>query len=454
MKLTYQFRIDKFVSIEQMNKIKDLMSATSNFYRYCVNVFTFEDKAKKKHNVTNTKELFLALKKKEFCTKYKINTQYANSISREAKNKVELFNAQKEDLLKRIEFSIYILAKENEELDKKFLLNKENLSYVEKKELLGKIYFNNRKIEKLNKQHKKTSKSTMTCGEKKLQRTDIEQWKQIRNDGNFIVSLYDSFNPYGSHHFKFQHIEQNKFNLNLEVCLGEKINIPIQVKLDNKSRQDKICDILKNPIKYKVSYRLMNKENKLFLQVSIVVDTTRTEGVTGTESNTEAKSKIINQTNVAGVDFNNGHLDFCIIKEKENLVFETIDFLYKDVTSNQRKESLLMAIKQMFKTLKQNDISVLKMENLDFAKLKLKHNKNSNNVKAMNTMIHSLPYSRYEKLMIIEAYKNDIQLVLVNPAYTSKKAKDTLSSHYKNLDLSKLTVHQMAAYSISIRNMQ
>ena len=443
MKLTYQFRIDKFVSIEQMNKIKDLMSATSNFYRYCVDAFTFEDKAKKKHNVDNLKELFLALKKKEFCTKYKINTQYANSISREAKNKVELFNAQKEDALKRFEFSIYILSKENEELDKKFTLNKENLSYVEKKELLRKIYFNNRKIEKLNKQHNKTSNSTMTCGEKKLQRTDIEQWKQIRNDGNFIVSLYDSFNPYGSHHFKFQHIEQNKFNLNLEVCLGEKINIPIQIELDNKSRQDKICDILKNPIKYKVSYRLINKENKLFVQVSIVISE---------QSSEQTNSKLMDKTNIAGVDFNNGHLDLCIIKEKENLLFETIDFLYKDATSNQRKESLLLAIKQMFKILKQNNISVLKMENLDFTKLKLKHNKNSNNVKEMNRMIHSLPYSRCEKLMIIEAYKNNIQLVLVNPAYTSKKAKDNLLSDYKNLNISDLSIHQMAAYSIAIRD--
>lgn len=443
MKLTYQFRIDKFVSTEQMNKIKDLMSATSNFYRYCVDVFTFEDKYKKKHKVDNIKELFLALKKKEFCTKYKINTQYANSISREAKNKVELFNAQKEDALKRFEFSIYILSKENEELDKKFLLNKENLSYVEKKELQRKIYFNNRKIEKLNKQYNKTSNSTMTCGEKKLQRTDIEQWKQIRKDGNFIVSLYDSFNPYGSHHFKFQHIEQNKFNLNLEVCLGEKINIPIQIKLDNKSRQDKICDILKNPIKYKVSYRLINKENKLFVQVSIVISE---------QSSEQANSKLMDKMNIAGVDFNNGHLDFCIIKEKENLLFETIDFLYKDTTSNQRKESLLLAIKQMFKILKQNNISVLKMENLDFTKLKLKHNQNSNNVKAMNRMIHSLPYSRYEKLMIIEAYKNNIQLVLVNPAYTSKRAKDNLLSDYKNLNLSDLSIHQMAAYSIAIRN--
>lgn len=89
---------------------------------------------------------------------------------------------------------------------------------------------------------------------------------------------------------------------------------------------------------------------------------------------------------------------------------------------------------------------------MDFTKLKLKHNKNSNNVEAMNRMIHSLPYSRYEKLMIIEAYKNNIQLVLVNPAYTSKRVKDNLLSDYKNLNLSDLSIHQMAAYSIAIRD--
>ena len=143
-------------------------------------------------------------------------------------------------------------------------------------------------------------------------------------------------------------------------------------------------------------------------------------------------------------------MDFCIIKNNENLSFETIDFLYKNATSNQRKESLLLAIKQMFKQLKNNDVVVLKMENLDFSKLKLKHRKNSNNLKAMNRMIHSLPYSRYEKLMIIEAYKNNIKLILVNPAYTSRKAKDNLNPVYKQID--NLSIHQMAAYSIAIKN--
>ena len=440
MKLTYQFRIDKFVSEEQFNKIKNAMSATSNFYRYCINAFTFEDKAKKKHNVETIKELFLALKKKDFCTQYQINTQYANSISRDAKDKVELFNAQKESGLKRIEFSIYTLSKENDELDKQISLNQENLTYKDRKDLLRKIYFNNREIERLNKQHKKISKYTITCGEKKLQKTNIEQWKQLRKDGNFIVSLHDSFASYGNHHFKFQHIETNKFNLNLEVCNGEKININLQVKLDNKSRQNKICEILKNPIKHKVSYRLIKKKDKLFVQIGVIIN----------NENNKLNENDNANVNIAGVDFNNGHLDFCIIKNNENLSFETIDFLYKNATSNQRKESLLLAIKQMFKQLKNNDVVVLKMENLDFSKLKLKHRKNSNNLKAMNRMIHSLPYSRYEKLMIIEAYKNNIKLILVNPAYTSRKAKDNLNPVYKQID--NLSIHQMAAYSIAIKN--
>ena len=427
MKLTYQFRIDQFLSNEQYNQIAKLMSVTAKFYRYCVNVFSFPEQAMKKFNVVEEKELFLALKKKDFCGKYNINTQYANSISREAKDKVKLFKEHNKDLMKQYEFRIFDLSKQNEKLIKE--LNNKN--YKQRKEIRQIIYDNNRLIEQLNKKHHKAEKATINCGEKHLQKTNLEKWQKIREDGNFVISLHEPYNVFGSHHFKFKQLAKNtnKFNLNLEVCNGEKINIPIEIKLSKKDRQNKICDILNNPLDYKSSFRLVKKNNKLFVQISVDI----------TLSKENVKSDVF-----AGVDFNNGHIDFCIVKEN-NLQFQTIDFKHKDATSNQRKESLLLAIKQMFKILKENKVDVLKMENLNFSKLKTKKNQ----IKAMNRMIHSLPYSRYSKLMEIEAFKNNITLIAVNPAYTSQNGKKLMEQEkdkFKNN-----TIHQIAAYMIALK---
>lgn len=63
------------------------------------------------------------------------------------------------------------------------------------------------------------------------------------------------------------------------------------------------------------------------------------------------------------------------------------------------------------------NIHVVRIEDLDF--MKLKHKDKS---KTMNKMIHELPYGLFRKLIEVESFNHQMTVELIDPAYTSKKA--------------------------------
>ena len=83
MQLTYQTRIYPSVAeaeANQLNKIVEAMTMVGKFYRFCFNNFWF-----------NKGLTYIELKNKDFCNQYQIGTKQANSLIREAKAKVELY---------------------------------------------------------------------------------------------------------------------------------------------------------------------------------------------------------------------------------------------------------------------------------------------------------------------------------------------------------------------------
>ena len=93
------------------------------------------------------------------------------------------------------------------------------------------------------------------------------------------------------------------------------------------------------------------------------------------------------------------------------------DEQFKQYNSHQREQNLRQLIKQMFIDMKKDNIHVIRIEDLDF--MKLKHKDRS---KAMNKMIHELPYGIFKKLIEVESFNNHMVVELINPAFTSKKA--------------------------------
>ena len=83
LSFAYQTRIYPSVAEaedNQLNKIVEAMTMVGRFYHFCFNNFWF-----------NKGLTYLELKNKDFCNQYQIGTKQANSLIREAKAKVELY---------------------------------------------------------------------------------------------------------------------------------------------------------------------------------------------------------------------------------------------------------------------------------------------------------------------------------------------------------------------------
>jgi transposase, IS605 family, orfA and orfB fusion len=87
-------------------------------------------------------------------------------------------------------------------------------------------------------------------------------------------------------------------------------------------------------------------------------------------------------------------------------------------------------------------------EDLSFEKKKRKTKKAvTPSEKERMRMLHSLPYSRYAKILENITFNKRIELIKVNPAYTSRIAEQKFCNKMK------LNIHDGAAYVIARKGM-
>ena len=422
MQLTYQTRIYPSVAeANQLNKIVEAMTMVGKFYRFCFNNFWF-----------NKGLTYLELKNKDFCNQYHIGTKQANSLIREAKAKVELYQEmynysenvltsklktlQKEEakLIKLIEKIKQLKLKSKPPKQRKVDDAKQNpfkLAYTyyltcdkaERKQfyqtLKRLIWHNKKKQEQTQKSLKMLTNPSITFGSKEKQRllskgkVTLEQWRELRN--NFIFGLGESDVSCGNNTIKV--FSQTK--IQVEVLNLDKIIL--DCKLRNK-HYNKIKDEAKR------TARLIRKNGKFYLQ-SIVDCSKEIDQI-----KSEVYSLEENQRNYCGIDLNDGFFSVYSPSIWQNYNY---DEQFKQYNSHQREQNLRQLIKQMFIDMKEDNIHVVRIEDLDFMKLKHK-----NMSKAMNKLIHELPYGIFRKLIEVESFKHQMAVELINPAYTSQKA--------------------------------
>lgn len=434
MQLTYQTRIYPSVAEaedNQLNKIVEAMTMVGGFYHFCFNNFWF-----------NKGLTYLELKNKDFCNQYQIGTKQANSLIREAKAKVELYQemynysenvltsklkilnkeeAKLSKLIAKIEKSklrkkrkppkvkVKSVSKDNENSENAtnpfkltytyyLTCNKEDRKqfYQTLKRL---IWHNKRKQEQTQKSLNRLINPSITFGSKENQRLlskgkiTLEQWRELRN--NFIFGLGENDVNCGNNTIKV--FSQTKIQvelLNLE-------KIVLDCKLRNK-HYNKIKDEAKR------TARLIRKNGKFYLQS--IVDCSKEIN----QIKSEVYSLEDSQRNYCGIDLNDGFFSVYSPSVWKNYNY---DEQFKQYNSHQREQNLRQLIKQMFADMKKDNIHVVRIEDLDFMKLKHK-----NMSKAMNKLIHELPYGIFRKLIEVESFNNHMAIELINPAFTSKKA--------------------------------
>ena len=179
-----------------------------------------------------------------------------------------------------------------------------------------------------------------------------------------------------------------------------------------------------------VSYRIRIRGTKIYLQAIVTLDMSKRPIVT----------TMVN--GAIGIDFNDGHIDLAETDGKGNLVAMDRYRLKYHGTGGRAADEMRQVTAEIGKYALSKGKSIVK-EDLSFARKKSQTEKGSG--KRYNRMLHTLDYSRFEDDMKNMAVRNGIDLIEVNPAYTSRIAET------KYCKIRKIPVHNGAAYVIARR---
>lgn len=181
------------------------------------------------------------------------------------------------------------------------------------------------------------------------------------------------------------------------------------------------------------TFRFLRRGKKWYLQVIFTWVMDETKGISDVSCG------------VIGLDFNDGFLSFSETDYFGNLIgLRHFPLKYHGMGNKADSEiqEVLAGIVQLAKA-KRKPIAI---ENLNFSKKKAGTVKSYGKfAKDYNKMVHALDYSRYTKRLENACFRENIRLILVNPAYTSQIGMK------KFVERMKLNRHQAAGFVIARR---
>ena len=391
--------------------------------------------------------------------KFEFSKRVCNSIIQSVKG---MYESQKE----LFKFQLNVLALKIESLSKKYDKLRNRVNSAKEKTKLNrlnnnqlkiyrsnkkKLYFQGQKIQKLKAEYFrlenriKNNTYKICFGSKKLFKAQFhleengykshEQWlKNFRNkrDSNIVYI--------GS---KGETKSNSMFQLNLEEILDNCSTYSMKIRKNTKEKEylygicklkylDKELNkyLLDNSI-HGVTYRIHFRNKKCYLQIMLTLIKDDRFLDTCTKDGT------------IGIDFNKGFLETGETDSKGNLIkLRHFDRKYYS-QGNKSESELQKIIVDIIKLAKESGKSII-IEDLNFSKKKGKATKaKSDKGKEYNNMLHTLDYSRYTKLLERACFRNDVELIKVNPFYTSQVAK------WKYCKKRKMTVHEGASWMIA-----
>lgn len=206
----------------------------------------------------------------------------------------------------------------------------------------------------------------------------------------------------------------------------------------HKFLRDVLCDnIVSQDRLHGVTYRFVFRGSKCYLQALIIIN--RIQCV-------HARTWMTRSTyGVIGLDFNSGHIDAVETDRHGNIVDIKQYKLKYHGSGNKADNEVCHIVKQIVQNA-QNKGKDIVQESLNFQSKKGKTKKSrSYKGKDYNTMLHTLDYARFEHRLKNCCFHYGVYLIKVNPAYTTKIAKQ------KYCEPKKLVSHQGAAYVIARR---
>lgn len=346
-----------------------------------------------------------------------------------------------EKLETRIDGKIKLIEKKKKEMAKIHASRKTNTKR------LGKLKFHiynihnsinriKQKIENLERQLNE-KKPNICMGTKKFARNDMKAFKQHRDSQiNYIGRACEK---QGNVNFQMQYVKKgNFFAMKVRRDFGKwkEDRSPERFaygKCHFKYGGRQLRDAMKNNASA-VTVSILRRDDRYYLFVTVAISYESSAIVTRKEHG------------VIGIDFNKGFINICETDEKGNIVnIEKIKYPFgKAGITN---AGLADVINKVSNKAVETGKSIV-AEDLSFEKKKRKAKKAvTPTEKERMRMLHSLPYSRYAQILENITFNRRIELIKVNPAYTSRTAEQKFCNRMK------LNIHNGAAYAIARKGM-
>ena len=346
-----------------------------------------------------------------------------------------------EKLEARIDSKIKLIEKKKKEITKIHASKKTNTKR------LGKLKFHiynihnsinriKQKIENLERQLNE-KKPNICMGTKKFARSDMKEFVQHRDSQiNYTGSAREN---QGNANFQMQYIRKgNFFAMKVRRDFGKwkEDRSPERFaygKCHFKYGGRQLRDAMRNNAS-PVTVSVIRRNNRYYLFVTVAISYENSAIVTRKEHG------------VIGIDFNKGFINICETDEKGNIV--SIEKMrYPFGKAGTTDAGLADVISKVSKKAAETGKSIV-AEALSFERTKRKAKKAvTPTEKEKMRMLHSLPYSRYAQILENITFNRRIELIKVNPAYTSRTAEQ------KFCDRMKLNIHNGAAYVIARKGM-
>ena len=357
---------------------------------------------------------------------YNVTNRFAKAVLTTAKNLLKLSKAAGEYLHSTYDKKIKKVTAKI--IKTKAALNNPKTKKDRIKNLKTNLFWLEMKRNRLIQLKKNGPKPMLTFGTKKLLKRDMSKFLEKRD--NQIIYIGDKNETLGNQQFQISYNKKyNKFTYNLRLeneHIKDSKYISGKFIIKNNIAKKEILKTLNNPKSNPLSFRIIRKNNILYLQIMYR---------TGSEFKTRSSNGVL------GVDFNKGFITISEIDETGKLLnHEKINYIHKGkagVTKNSMHHLVKNLVDLAIKSGK--DIVIEDLKSLN------KNKKEKTERKHYNRMIHTLKFGKFRDFLQTRCDKLGVGLSLINPYNTSKIAS---SKYCYNM---KLNIHSAASYVIARR---
>ena len=280
-------------------------------------------------------------------------------------------------------------------------------------------------------------KPNICMGTKKLARNDIKAFKQHRDSQ--ISYIGRACEKQGNVNFQMQYVKKgNFFTMKVRRDFGKwkDDRSPERFaygKCHFKYGGRQLREVMRNNTS-PVTVSVIRRNDRYYLFVTVAVSYETSAIITRKEHG------------VIGIDFNKGFINICETDEKGNIVsVEKMRYPFGKVGITDA--GLADVISKVCSKAADTGKSIV-AEELSFERKKRKAKKAvTPTEKERMRMLHLLPYSRYAKILENLTFNRKIELIKVNPAYTSRTAEQKFCNQMK------LNIHNGAAFVIARKGM-